>query len=335
MLNASNPTWPRQLRMLELSMALVAAWLLLGLTDGRAAEPVPRLEDNPFAAHNAYPWRFYGKDRFDKALASGLKHLEVDVTYDPARQAAVATHDAKPTGQEPELGKLLEPLWTKWGAAPDDGYTLIIDFKSSSPELVAALRKILEPQRALLSTLTKGSGTEFRPRKITVCLTGDGAAHRLFKEQTEAGSDYLAFSDDTGCPGSWRADASHYVPDKPAGFVRFVTLEKSNFMDAAGATGNDHVSLSRLQTVSTKARDGGYRLRIYTINPARRSDQPAAAANDARPDAKLIGEALSPGWDTHFWDLCLAARVQMIATDAYDVAAAHWKAYVEAAGRDR
>ncbi|MGD9648524.1 MAG: hypothetical protein AB7U73_22630, partial [Pirellulales bacterium] len=161
----------------------------------RAVDPAPRLEDNPFAAHNAYPWRFYAKDRFDKALASGLKHLEVDVTYDPARQAVVATHDAKPTGNEPELGQLLEPLWTRWGAAPDDGYTLIIDFKTSSPEIVAGLQKVLEPHRALLSTLTKGSDAKFRPGKITVCLTGSGAAHRLYDEQTSAGSDYLAFSD--------------------------------------------------------------------------------------------------------------------------------------------
>ena len=312
-------------RMTRLNIASVLAVLALHALPeaGRAAEPAPPQTGNPFAAHNAYPWRLYAKDRFDKALASGLKHLEVDVTFDPARQAVVATHDEKPTGKEPELGKLLEPLWDRWGTAPDDGYTLIIDLKTASPELVAGLRKIIEPRRALLSALNKGPDGKFRPGKITVCLTGSTAGHRTFDEQTAAGSDYLAFSDDTGCPGNWQSDASQYVPTKPPGFVRFITLEKSNFMDASGAAGNEHLSLSRLKEVASRANDGGYQLRIYTINPTRAKgsvpEVSIAAANELGP--------LSPGWDTRFWDLCLDAGVAMIATDAFDVAAAHWKAY--------
>ena len=289
-----------------------------------AADPAPPQRENPFAAHNSYPWRFYAKDRFDKALASGLKHLEVDVTFDPARQAVVATHDEKPTGNEPELGKLLEPLWQRWGAAPDDGYTLIIDLKTASPELAAGLRKILEPRQALLSTLTKGSDARFHPGKITVCLTGSTAGHRIFDEQTPAGSDYLAFSDDSGAPGNWQSETSQYVPNKPPGFVRFITLEKSNFLDAPGARGDEHVSLSRLREVAGRANELGYGLRIYTINPARAKD--ANSSGVTKPDGRQ--EPLSPGWDTHFWDLCLDAGVTMIATDAYDVAAAHWKAYM-------
>ena len=297
---------------------LYAALFCIPVSYARAADPAPQ-RDNPFAAHNAYPWRFYAKDRFDKALASGLKHLEVDVTFDPARQAVVATHDEEPTGNEPELGKLLETLWERWGAAPNDGYTLIIDLKTASPELVAGLREIFEPRGALLSALTKSSDGKFRPGKITVCLTGNTAGHRIYDEQTAAGADYLAFSDDSGCPGDWQSDASQYVPNKPPGFVRFITLEKSNFLDAPGAKGDEHISFSRLQEVAHRANDGGYGLRIYTINPARRDPRETRGANGA--------EILSPGWDTHFWDLCLDAGVAMIATDAFDVAAAHWKAY--------
>lgn len=306
---------------------LLAASALVMSSASRAADPATPRRENPFAAHNAYPWRFYAKDRFDKALASGLKHLEVDVTYYPARQAVVATHDAKPTGNEPELGKLLEPLWERWGAAPDDGYTLIIDLKTASPELVAGLTKILEPRRALLSALTKAPDAKFRPGKITVCVTGSTAGHRIYDEQTPEGSDYLAFSDDTGAPGDWQSDANLYVPGKPPGFVRFITLEKSNFLDAPGAKGDEHVSLARLREVAGRANELGYRLRIYTINPARSKEAASVPPNQS-------GAPLSPGWDTHFWDLCLDAGVTMIATDAFDVAAAHWKAYTarQAAG---
>ena len=77
----------------------------------------PRDATNPFAAHNAYPWRLYGQDRLDRALAAGLKHIEVDITYDPARKTIVATHDEKPNGREPRLDQLLEPLWQQWQAA--------------------------------------------------------------------------------------------------------------------------------------------------------------------------------------------------------------------------
>jgi len=312
-----------RLKIASLLPSLVLTVLALHALPGacRAADPAPPQTANPFAAHNAYPWRFYAKDRFDKALASGLKHLEVDVTFDLARQAVVATHDEKPTGNEPELGKLLEPLWQRWGAAPDDGYTLIIDLKTASPELVAGLQKFLEPRRALLSALTKGPDGTFRPGKITVCLTGSTAGHRIFDQQTAAGSDYLAFSDDTGSPGNWQSDASQYVPNKPPGFVRFITLEKSNFLDAPGAKGDEHVSVDRLKTVADRANQLGYGLRIYTINPTR--------AKDAEPVPPThLGAPLSPGWDTHFWDLCLDAGVAMIATDAFDQAAAHWKAYL-------
>jgi hypothetical protein len=189
--------------------------------------------------------------------------------------------------------------------------------------LVAGLQKILEPRRTLLSALTKssekGSEAKFCSGKITVCLTGNTAGHRIYDEQTAAGSDYLAFSDDTGCPGSWQSDASQYVPNKPPGFVRFITLEKSNFLDAAGAKGDEHVSLMRLKEVASRAYAGGYGLRIYTINPTRAKESSSTGASASEP--------LSPGWNTHFWDLCLDAEVAMIATDAFEQAAAHWKAY--------
>jgi hypothetical protein len=260
--------------------------------------------ENPFAAHNAYPWRLYPKDRFERALNSGLKHLEVDITYDPERHAVVATHDAKPTGGEPELPALLEPLWTKWGASPEEGYTLILDFKSSSDEVVRGVKQLLDEHAELLSSLRKGS-TDFKPGKITVCLTGNGAAHALYDRLIAAGEPYRAFSDDTGCPGSWQNDPTTYVPDQPAGYVRFVTLEKQNFLDAPRARGDHHVSISRLRAAVDAANAGGYRIRVYTLNPARRGD----------------------GWDTLYWDACLAAGVHMIATDAYDLAHEHWQAY--------
>ncbi len=260
------------------------------------------VQASPFAAHNAYPWRLYGKDRFDRALKAGLRHIEVDVTYDPDRKAVVATHDTRPSGMEAELGELLKPLWSQWGSANDSGYTLIIDFKSSSPELVRGLQSILEPHAKLLSTMSKNGGA-FEPGKITVCLTGSGEAHREYAAAIPSDGHYLAFSDLGFGATSWRENVDDYVPDVATGFMRFLTFEYHNFFDAPRTNGLDHVSLARLRETVRLANELGYRIRIYTINPPSRDG----------------------GYDTRFWDACADARVHMISTDAYEQARDHWK----------
>lgn len=285
--------------------ALLAAIALLAIAANQTvADEEPKSATagaNPFAAHNAYPWRLYGKDRFTRALRAGLKHVEVDITYDPQRKAVVATHDARPTGEETELGDLLEPLWAAWGASPDDGYTLIIDLKTSSPELVRGLQAILEPQASLLSQLPK-AGEEFVPGKITVCLTGSGDAHQEYERLIPKDGRYLAFADLGFGETSWREQVADYVPAQAPNFTRFLTFEFHNFMDAPRTNGVEHVSLERLQDVVRAADALGYKIRIYTINPPRRGE----------------------GYDTRFWDLCTQAGVHMIATDAYEPAREYW-----------
>lgn len=256
---------------------------------------------NPFAAHNAYPWRLYGKDRFDRALKAGLRHIEVDVTYDPKRRAVVATHDARPSGKEVELGELLHPLWDQWGKAEDEGYTLIIDFKSASPELVRGVQATLAPHASLLSSMRKRGGA-FEPGKITVCLTGSGEAHRLFAESIPDDGRYLAFNDVGFGGSSWQENVADYIPREPPGFTRFLTFEFHNFLDAPRVNGLDRVSLSRLRETVRLATEAGYRIRIYTINPPSREG----------------------GHDTRFWDACTEANVPMISTDAYELARDYW-----------
>ena len=192
---------------------LIVGWSMHPLASGGEGSQEEALKSNPFAAHNAYPWRLYGKDRFERALKAGLKHIEVDVTFDSQRGVVVATHDTRPNGSETELGALLEPLWSAWGANSDDGYTLIIDLKSSSPELVRGLHAILEPHAKLLSTMPK-SGGSFSPGKITVCLTGSGDAHREYAAIVPSDGNYLAFADVGFGETSWREQVADYVPSE-------------------------------------------------------------------------------------------------------------------------
>ena len=266
----------------------------------------PTLDDNPFAAHNAYPWRLYGNSRFRRALASGLKHLEIDVTYDPQRRAVVATHDSKPRGGEPELGQLLEPLWQQWGSSDQDGYTLIIDFKTVSPALAAGVHKILVPHAALLSSMRKGDASSFEQRKITVCLTGADACQVLYAATVPKQQPLLAFGDYGH--SDWRADAASYVPDEPPGFDRFLTFNISCFRRSADARGIDAISDERLRTVVRLANQRGYRMRVYTINPPKRKDGTR---------------------DDRIWRQCVEAGTHMISTDLYEEAAEWWRRYVQ------
>ncbi len=257
---------------------------------------------NPLAAHNAYTWRLYPGDRLGRAMAAGLKHVEIDVCYDEKRQAVVVTHDHPARGGEPELGLYLEKIWHVWQGAPGDGYTLIIDFKSAQPAAAVRVHEILAPQTPLLSSLKKQPDASFVAGKVTVCLTGDTAAHRHYAQHVRQGESYLAFGD-VGS-GPWQADASAYVPNEPPDFVRFVTLEKGVFR----ANPNDRQAaafdLGRLTAVSEKANRLGYRVRVYTLNP------PKSPAGQ---------------FDTTDWEACVQGGLHMISTDAYELARDWWR----------
>lgn len=278
----------------DLSVSALAAADATAAADVRA---------NPFAAHNAYPWRFYGNQRLPRALEAGLKHIEIDITYDPQRQVAVVTHDSEPRGGEPTLIEVLEPVWQQWREAPGDGYTLILDFKTASRELAQGVQEAIAPHAELLSRMKKPDG-EFQPGKVTVCLTGSTAGHDRYAELIPQNGEYLAFGDFGA--SRWQEDVSAYVPDEPAGFVRFVTYEKRIFMNSPEATASEDVSLERLREVVRLADERGYRMRVYTINPSRR------------------GGTL----DDLYWRRCVEANVHMIATDAYEIARDWWNEYV-------
>ncbi|MBX3414089.1 MAG: hypothetical protein KF708_15485 [Pirellulales bacterium] len=288
-------------------MAVMVLSLAVASLAAERAAAADHSATNPFAAHNAYPYRLLpDKQKFSRALDAGLKYVEVDVTYDPNRKAIVATHDSTAHGNEPELGELIAPLWERWAKTPpEDHYTLVIDFKSVSPEIVEAFKQVIEPHAELLSRLPKSEGGTFEPRHITVCLTGDTAAHRLYADSIPADGEYLAFGDHGS--GAWKANIADYVPSAPAGFVRFLTYEKQTFMDAADAKGNEHISAERMKEAVRLANERGYRIRVYTVNPPRR------------------GGVL----DDAYWSACVDSGVHMIATDAYEIARDWWNERAE------
>lgn len=288
--------------------ALGLAWALVAAPVG-AAEPAidaETLATSPFAAHNAYPYRAYGPDRLSRALAAGLRFIEIDVTYDPSRKIAVATHDSVARGDEPELSAVLEPLWRQWGESDLPDLTLIIDFKTGSRELAAAVQQALAPHAAQLTKLRKAPGAPLEPGRITVCLTGSAEAHAAFDELTPAGEPYLAFADFGFGETAWKADSADYVPQDAPGFHRFLTFHGQNFMSEPRGRGSEQISQPRMAALIERAGPAGYRVRVYTINPKR-------AADGSR--------------DTTYWQRAADAGMHMISTDDYEDAQAWWQAH--------
>ncbi len=293
------------MHMTRLFATLLAVALFATTTPAAAADaPSSSGDAGPFAAHNAYPYRLYAPKRFERALDAGLKYVELDITYDPKKNIAVVTHDSKPRGRETALSAMLDELWSRWTDAPADDYTVILDFKTSSPELVQCVQDLLTPQAEHLSKLQKQSGAKFEPGKITVCLTGNKDAHRIFEAAVAEGDDFLAFGD--GGAGGWLEDALDHVPEEPAGFVRFLTYHRAVFRDAPKARGEEHFSEDRARKVMEKANAGNYRVRIYVLNPPRGEDRQR---------------------DYRAWERCVNAGVHMIATDNYTDARAWWDSH--------
>jgi len=142
------------MHMTRLFATLLAVALFATTTPAAAADaPSSSGDAGPFAAHNAYPYRLYAPKRFERALDAGLKYVELDITYDPKKNIAVVTHDSKPRGRETALSAMLDELWSRWTDAPADDYTVILDFKTSSPELVQCVQDLLTPQAEHLSKL--------------------------------------------------------------------------------------------------------------------------------------------------------------------------------------
>lgn len=256
--------------------------------------------DCPFAAHNAYPYLFWGDDFLDQALKADLKHIEVDITYDGGRSAIVVTHDSRPRGTEPILETFLEPVWRKWIDAPGGGFTIILDCKTADPRLATSLVRILDGKRQYLSKLSRRPGGSFVPGKITVALSGNAAAQRAYAHTVSDQGDYLAFGD-IGAE-EWRADAASYVPSEPAGFIRYLTFERRVFLSRPEALKSEDVSVDRLETVMRLAAEKGYVSRIYTVNATR----------------------TLTGINDRYWRACVEANVPLIATDNYGLARRWW-----------
>jgi hypothetical protein len=151
--------------------------LAVSLSLGARAEIVPLLNTH---SHNDYEQ----KRPLDEALDQGFCSVEADI-YLVDGQLLVAHNrgDVRPekTLQAMYLDPLRERIRARGGVYPGNPYfILLIDTKSEAAATYAALEKVLQNYRSILSKFT---ATEFQTNLITVVISGNRDIPGMAKEK--------------------------------------------------------------------------------------------------------------------------------------------------------
>ncbi len=262
-----------------------------------------------FNAHNCYPHQGRGADRLERARALGLKAVELDLAWSPARGRAVISHETKLQGGEPTLEEyFFGPLDAELRAIPrgTPAWLLLLDFKSDHAGPVEEVLRLLSQRRALVTTAA--DQLDWGP--LTVILTGNNRAIAQFEKLSAAGGPYLAMGNREPPERKFREEVAGYIPEPATAFYRVFNFEWKHVErepnDRAGAW--RPAERARLGELVRAAHRKGYWLRAWTLN-ATATDWGTSQRFGAR-------QALLERWRA-----AEQAGVEMIATDEYELAA--------------
>jgi len=268
----------------------------------------------PFAAHNCYSdlGARMAERRLAEALTAGLRHIEVDVNYQPSAGGFVVTHKSDRPPSEPLLHNFLVPLWKTWRSEPYD-HTLIIDLKAGDPTPAGrALHDYLKEHRDALSRFAP-DGTLRSRGPVSVCLTGSRRIGQAYLNLAAQEGELLARRDEGFGGASAREALRRYLRQPPHPGVGYLTINWNVVVGDQGEsqrTGLSGETRAWLTEIVAGARRHGYRLRFYTLN----------VRHFSHPGEPLI----AGGWDAA-WAACVQAGVDMISTDQYTLAVEWWK----------
>lgn len=264
----------------------------------------------PLAAHNCYsidsqePYK-----KIDQALALGFDNIEVDVGWDQAAGRLIVSHDSKPKpglhylSLEDYLNPRLIAHWNN--PRPDNApHILTLDFKTRSAAAVLAFQKFLASQPNWFSSAPKVNGSLITKRLLTVCMSGQRSATRLYDDLIPAGAEYFAFSDFDFGPTVYFHDPHQYANQLATPFHRFLSLywgqvERGGPGYAANWT---EAKAERLRVIIDSAHAADYRIRLYTLN-----------ANEG----SILEKFPTPAAARARWISAARAGADWIATDDY------------------
>ena len=293
-------------------------------------------------AHNCYPYRGKWNDRIDRALAAGFPvGIEQDLAWHVDRSTgkgrAVVSHTKDVTGEEPDLRthffERVRPIVEKALKDNDRARWPIIvvhfDFKSVTPPLLRAVWELLGEYESWITTAPKSADprtlTPFDRKPVLVLTENADEQEEVFYKPLRVGDKLRLF-------GSAHTKAIQAEPKEERERL-LATLPPEQLLSVPPTTyrrwwntswhtveqGGQKVSgewtaaeQKRLQDLVAHVQRLGYWIRFYTLDG--------------------FGADESLGWDQNYnfgnranaekrWRSAIAAGVNLIATDQYEVVA--------------
>ncbi|MFY0566425.1 hypothetical protein ACN28E_21670 [Archangium lansingense] len=221
--------------------------------EGQVASPVAA-QRHPVAGHHVRS-HAHNDYEHERPLLDALGHrfysVEADLYLNDGKLAV--SHLNLPWDPKRSLEQLyLEPLQARvdeLGSVHGDGvpFTLWIDLKQGSRELVDTLHSVLEKY----PMLTRIDGEEVHPGPVTVVLTGDAQGKEDFVSRY----------------AQRRAirDSNDYSPEDPPadGAWGYYALKWSDYLDASGTGQLDESQRARLACIIENAHAQGRKVRFF------------------------------------------------------------------------
>lgn len=302
-------------------------------------------------AHNCYPYDGRWNNRIDRALNSGFPvSIEQDLAWyvDPAtgQGRVVVSHTTHTTGKEPTLQayffKQVRPIVEKALAENKrNEWPLIIlhfDFKETQPAILHAVWNLLGEYEPWLSTAVKtndpGKLSPIQREPILVITEDSDAQEKVFFDDLPVGTRLRLFGSahtHSFPQGMSVAEAMHWAatvsPDMllsapPTNYRRWWNapwhfVEEGGQTRAGAWTAADD---ARLRTLVDRAHQLGYWVRFWTLDGFNPTDDQGwgKSYNFGSKEAVILR-----------WKACIAAGVNMIATDQYEELAPYLKQYAK------
>ncbi len=261
-------------------------------------------------AHNSYPAGDRGWERLARARRAGLWAVELDLVWSQARGHTVINHETKLRGNEPTLEDyFFTPLLPELRSLPRDepGLLLMIDLKSDHPGPARELHDLLRQHRDLMTRSLRSGDLRWGP--LTVILSENAAAIALFEKLTPPEEPYLAMAVREPPERKFQENIAAYIPQRATPFYRLFNfdwkiIERVANPEAGAFTRPER---ARLEALVKLAREKGYWIRTWTLNAT--STMWGTGRNFGSRHALLTR-----------WRAALAAGVDCIATDEYELA---------------
>jgi hypothetical protein len=324
----------RSLRLVALIVVLPIA--VIYTRAQRVPEPGSRTQMD---AHNCYPYFEWWSDRIDRALSAGTPlAIEQDLAWytdaKTGRSWSVVAHGEPLTGEEPTMEHYffdrVRPIVENALGQGNRGdwplITLNLDFKDNQPEHLAAVLALLRKYQAWITSAPKGTDiaiVEPLELKPILVLSGEADAQQaVFYDQLRPGDRVLDFG------------AIHAENKDPQAPPEVLDVEKANNYRrwwnnpwrVVEPGGQQHAGpwtpekMNRLRTLVDRAHANGLWIRFYTLDGATEEELSCHGWFHSYNFGSLDRARIR-------WRAAVAAHVDYIASDQYELLASEVRAF--------